>query len=518
MSRQAIIIGAGPAGLTAAYELLQRTDIVPIVLEMGQQVGGLSKTVVYKGNRMDIGGHRFFSKSDRVMSWWLDMLPLERKAAGQFSVPGAGAAPAPQEGPDPEQDDRVMLVGTRRSRIFFAGKFFDYPISLSPETLWKLGPVRAFRIGLSYAKRLLFPVKPVRNLEDFMINRFGDELYRTFFQSYTEKVWGVPCRQISAAWGAQRIKDVSIAKAIGHWLRRLVSSRQDLAQKELSTSMIERFLYPKFGPGQMWEEAARRIEARGGRVLFGQRVAGLRVEGDRVIGVEVIDESTGERKTWSGEFVFSSMPVRDLVRAMGEAPPAPVRAAAEDLSYREFIAVGLLVRGLKGGPMPDSWLYIQEPDVHLGRMQIYNNWSPYMIEDPGLTWLGLEYFCNQGDALWSLPDEEMLSLAVAELAHIGLLDLEQVVDGTVQRIEKAYPGYFGGYAKFPLIREFLDGLGNLFLIGRNGMHKYNNQDHSMLTAMIAVDNLAAGIADKSAIWSVNTEEEYLEEMGASEDA
>jgi protoporphyrinogen oxidase len=522
MSRRAIIIGAGPAGLTAAYELLTRTDIVPVILEQDAQVGGLSKTVVYKGNRMDIGGHRFFSKSDRVMAWWLDMLPLEARAMSDPAFAYPANHPHAGEGADPERDDRVMMVGVRRSRIFFAGKFFEYPISLSPQLLFRLGLVRSVRIASSYLRRALFPLAPVENLEQFMINRFGDELYHTFFASYTEKVWGVPCRDISANWGAQRIKDVSVARAILDWLQKRFGAGRGLAQKDVSTSMIERYLYPKFGPGQMWEEAAHRIEALGGQILHRKEVVGVRMEGGRVAAVEARDVSTGEVETHTGDLFFSTMPVRELIGAMGEAPPPEVRVVAGGLQYRDFMAVGLLVKRLKYGDgklAPDSWLYIQEPKVLLGRMQIYNNWSRYMIADPDLVWLGLEYFCNKGDALWNKPDAEMVALAADELASIGLIDRADVVDGSVQRMEKAYPGYFGSYARFPVIRKYVDSIENLFLIGRNGMHRYNNQDHSMLTAMAAVDNLLAGVTTRDNLWAVNSEEEYLEEMGGpSEEA
>lgn len=515
MSRKAIILGAGPAGLTAAHELLKRTEIVPVVLEKDAQVGGLSKTVMFKGNRMDIGGHRFFSKSDRVMQWWLEMLPLEKLEHREMSSAYheyVRALTQDAAGVDPKTEDQVMLVGTRHSRIFFAGKFFDYPISLTPKTLLNLGVWRSFKIGSSYLWRVLFPKRPVWNLEDFMINRFGDELYRTFFEAYTEKVWGVPCRQISAAWGAQRIKDVSVGRAILHWIRRGRGATSDLAQKDVSTSMIERFLYPKFGPGQMWEETARRVQERGGEVLLQRRVTGVHLEGNRVVSVEAVHVPTGQTETYPGDLFFSSMPIQDLIRGMGPDVPGSVQEAAVVLPYREFIAVGLLVKKLKPNQMPDSWLYIQEPGVKLGRMQIYNNWSRYMIHDPGKVWLGLEYFCNYGDSLWRMSDEAMIALAGQELAQIGLVDAADVIEGSVQRMEKAYPAYFKGYGRFPALRNFLDQIENLYLIGRNGMHKYNNQDHSMLTAMTAVDNLVEGIVSRENIWAVNTEEEYLEEM------
>ena len=520
MSRRAIIIGAGPAGLTAAYELLQRTDITPIVLEADHQVGGLSKTVVYNGNRMDIGGHRFFSKSDRVMAWWLDMAPIQKLDNPELTLQyhqRTHHVKFTAEGADPEREELVMLVGTRRSRIYFNGRFFEYPVSLSMNTLWNLGFMRTLRIGFSYLRRTLFPIRPVRHLEDFMINRFGDELYRTFFKAYTEKVWGTPCDQISAAWGAQRIKDVSAGKAVMHWLRKKTGiMKKDIAQKDVSTSMIERYLYPKLGPGQIWEEAARRIQEKGGRILPGRKVTALRVEGAHITGVTAMNTVERREEFYDGDLFFSSMPVKELIAAMGDAPPASVRQAAEELPYRDFITVGLLVKRLKigkNGRTNDSWLYIQEPDVHLGRVQFYNNWSRYLIRDPNLQWLGLEYFCNRGDPLWELSDTAFKELAEEELTRIGIIEPGVVVDAVVRRVEKAYPAYYGGFARFPEIRRYLDAFENLYCIGRNGMHKYNNQDHSMLTAMAAVDNIVAGITSKENIWAVNTEEEYLEEMG-----
>ena len=505
MSRRAIIIGAGPAGLTAAYELLERTDIIPVVIEQDGQVGGLAKTIFYKGNGLDIGGHRFFSKSGRVMAWWERMLPLERSAG--------------RAGPDPEQEDRVMLVRTRRSRVYFDGKLFDYPITLSARTLAGLGPGRALRIGASYLRRVMFPIHPVLNLEHFLVNRFGDELYRTFFKAYTEKVWGTSCREISAAWGAQRIKDVSVAKAIGHWLRGLWRQRGELAQQDVSTSMIERYCYPKLGPGQMWEQTAQHVRQRGGEILLHHRAVGIHIEGNRATGITVRNEETGAETAREGDIVFSSMPVQELVRALGDAAPAEVREAAEGLRYRDFITVGLQARRvtLEGGRPPngltrDGWFYIQEPSVRLGRLQFYNNWSAYLIRDPGQAWLGLEYFCNEGDGLWRQTDEAVMELGIRELAQLGFIDPEDVCDGIVVRVKKAYPAYVGAYERFPVIRAYMDRIENLFLVGRNGMHKYNNQDHAMLTAMTAVDNIVAGKTSKENIWAVNTEEAYLEEM------
>ena len=518
--RVAIIIGAGPAGLTAAYELLKRTDIKPTVLERSEYMGGIARTVEYKGNRIDLGGHRFFSKSDRVMNWWLRFLPLQPSAAGQ-AASDQSATPAVDvtETRNPEAVDLVMLVRQRRSRIYFLRRLFDYPISLTKDTIVKLGLARTLRIGVSYMRAAIWPIRHEQNLEQFFINRFGKELYRTFFQAYTEKVWGIPCDKISAEWGAQRVKGLSITKAVAHHLRKIFGKKQDLGQKELETSLIEQFLYPKLGPGQLWEEVARQVKEMGGEVLTGRLVNRIEHADGRLTAVEARNANTGEFSKFRGDFFFSTMAVKDLLQAMDPAPPAAIREVGDQLVYRDFLTVGLLCAGLKlredhaqaGTLIKDNWIYIQEPDVQLGRLQIFNNWSPYMVADKSKVWVGLEYFCFEGDELWTMPDDQLVQFGAQELAKIVIIDEAQVLDGTVLRMDKTYPAYFGSYDRFPEIRKYVDGLPNLFLIGRNGMHKYNNQDHSMLTAMVAVDNIARGSADKENVWAVNTEQEYHEE-------
>jgi protoporphyrinogen oxidase len=514
-----VIVGAGPAGLAAAWELLERTEVVPVVLEASEHMGGIARTVEYRGNRIDIGGHRFFSKSDRVMEWWLRFLPLQRlpEGAARITYQNASRPIAAGEGPDPEREDRVMLLRPRRSRIYHRRQLFDYPISLSPDTVRKLGIGRTFRIGLSYLRAAAFPIRPEENLEQFFVNRFGRELYRTFFKDYTEKVWGVPCERISAAWGAQRVKGLSITRAVLHFLRTaLRRGGGDVAQKGTETSLIEQFLYPKYGPGQMWDEVAAAVKARGGRVLTGRVVEGLERDGDRVRFVGVRNLATGDRERLAADWVFSSMPVKDLVAALDPPPPLAVRDLAAGLVYRDFVTVGLLLDRLRlrekdGSPLRDNWIYVQEPDVRVGRIQIFNNWSPWLVADPSKVWLGLEYFCDEGDALWRLADAELVELAAVELARIAIADREAVLDGVVLRMPKTYPAYLGTYDRFPELRAWLDGVENLFLVGRNGMHRYNNQDHSILTAMVAVDNIVAGRRDKANLWEVNTEEEYHEE-------
>jgi protoporphyrinogen oxidase len=502
MAKNAVIVGAGPAGLTLAWELRTRTDLHPVVLEKSEFMGGISRTVNYKGNRIDIGGHRFFSKSDRVMQWWLRILPVE--AAG---------------GPDPALTDRVMLVRNRLSRIYYLRRFFSYPLSLSLETIWNLGLWRTARAGVSYLWSMLFPIRPEKSLADFFVNRFGRNLYETFFRDYTEKVWGVPCDRISAEWGAQRIKSLSILRALLHMLKKLRPSR-DLSQKSTETSLIERFLYPKLGPGQLWEEVARQVREQGGEIHTGWNVDAVEHDGaGRVLAVRATHTGTGERRRLEGEWFFSTMPVRELVAALDPPAPAGIREISDGLIYRDFFTVGVLCRDLKlkdrtpEGPRPvkDNWIYIQEPGVQVGRLQIFNNWSPYMVADPNATWIGMEYFCNEGDALWSQSDAELIELAKSELAAISIADPADVLDATVIRMPKTYPAYFGAYDRFPELIEWSRQFHNLYLIGRNGMHRYNNQDHSMLAAMMAVDQIAAGRRDLDALWSLNTEQEYHEE-------
>jgi protoporphyrinogen oxidase len=568
MGKTAVIIGAGPAGLTAGLELLRRTDIKPIILEASEEIGGISRTIKYKGNRMDIGGHRFFSKSDRVMEWWVELMPPDVGDVGSephenqteisyqgkkrvVAVPAhlqeepvlRGAGPIDHHAAEeteledeldpeaaeilvmvaPHDPDLVMLIRPRKSRIYYLRKFFDYPITLTGTTLKNLGLVRTFRVGTSYLKSRVSQIAPEKSLEDFLINRFGRQLYLTFFKSYTEKVWGTPCNEISAEWGAQRIKGLSLTTAVKHFVKKALGGKRkgsgDLAQKGTDTSLIERFMYPKFGPGQLWEHVADQICKKGGEIHMPWRVDRIHCSADggvkRVVSIDAVNEK-GERRTFAGDYFFSTMPMRELVEAMDAPVPENVREVSAGLQYRDFITVGLLADRLKvkepdGGLLKDTWIYVQEPDVLLGRLQIFNNWSPYLVSDPTKVWIGLEYFCYDTDDLWKMPDEELKKFAIAEVAKIGILNAEDVSDGHVVRVPKTYPAYFGTYDRFDELREFTDGFENLFLVGRNGMHKYNNQDHSMLTAMTVVDGLVAGHVDKTALWGINTEQEYHEE-------
>ena len=525
----AVIAGAGPAGLTAALEMLRHSGYRPIVFESDSQVGGISKTVRYRGNRMDLGGHRFFSKSDWVMNWWQDILPVAADEASidpiMLGYQNAKRDFVPSRLAIDQGSDRCMLVRPRLSRIYYKRKFFDYPLKLSARTLGNLGLVSAGLIGTSYVKSRLLPRANEQTLEDFFINRFGERLYQTFFKDYTEKVWGVPCTEISAEWGAQRVKGLSITAALKHAVGSAFRAKGDVSQKDVETSLIERFLYPKFGPGQMWEEVADRVVSGGGTLHLRHKVIGIQRRGMTVTGVDVLDLESGEQFRQECQALISTMPMAELTRLL-QPEDAEVARIAAQLPYRDFMTAGLVVRrmrdtgrpdGIAQNGMPlDNWIYIQEPDVRLGRLQIFNNWSPFMVADPATVSLGLEYFCAEGDALWSMPDPQFLKFAAEELARIGLIDANDVLDGHVVRVPKAYPAYFGEYRQIGRVRNCLDQFVNVFPVGRNGMHRYNNQDHSMLAAKAAVDALVSGSTDKSALWAVNTEEDYHEEVRNTE--
>jgi protoporphyrinogen oxidase len=520
----AVIAGAGPAGLTAALELLRRSDITPIVFEADGQVGGISRTINYRGNRMDLGGHRFFSKSDWVMRWWQEILPVAegQSEAGEMMrlayqgrvkdiVPERLKAASP---------DAVMLVRQRLSRIFYRRRFFDYPLKLNAATVMNMGLLETLRVGLSYGRAQVARRSPEVSLEDFLINRFGDRLYRTFFKDYTEKVWGVRCGEISSEWGAQRIKGLSVTKALTHAIIGRWRSATDNAQRNTETSLIERFLYPKFGPGQMWEEVARRVARGGAAIHLDHSVVGIERSASAVTAVSVKDHATGSVRRVACDFFVSTMPIRDLTAMLQPDDPSVVHIA-DRLPYRDFMTAGLLLKRMKlngrcrataNGMPPDNWIYIQEPDVKIGRLQVFNNWSPALIADPDTIWLGLEYFCQEGDDLWAMGDGQFLDFAAKELETLQMIDRRDVLDGTVVRVPKAYPAYFGEYSEFGQIRAYLDRFSNLYPVGRNGMHRYNNQDHSMLAAKGAVDSIIAGGRGRADIWQINAEATYHEEL------
>ncbi len=508
-----LIIGGGPAGLTAAYEFLRQTDVIPLVVEQSEHLGGISRTEQIEGNRIDIGGHRFFSKSDRVMEWWQDFMPVQSDQ-DQVQISYHNKKRKIDTTRTADNPDNVMLIRKRKSRIYHNKQFFNYPISLSFDTLKKLGLLNTFHIGRSYLYSAAFPVRNVETLEDFFINRFGKRLYQTFFKDYTEKVWGVPCTKITAEWGAQRIKGLSVTKTLLDAAKKMVASKSkkvDINQKKTETSLIEYFLYPKYGPGQMWELVAERIEELGGMVLKQRKAVKLCGDGRSIQSVGVENILTGVVEDIKVDYVLSSMPIKHLVKAFTHKVPKKVEKVATGLNYRDFITVGLLLDELIFD-LDDTWIYIQESYVKVGRLQVFNNWSPHMVADAGKTWIGLEYFCTVGDDIWNLKDEELVQLALKELKILEFVKQDAVQRlSKVIRAPKAYPGYFGTYSEFSVVREYLDGFENLFLAGRNGLHKYNNQDHSMLTAMKVVELIKKGETDKSPVWEINTEENYNEE-------
>lgn len=521
-----VIIGGGPAGLTAAWELVKdggENQFDVTVLEATDTFGGISRTVKHQGNRMDIGGHRFFSKDDRIMDWWKEVLPLQGAPSYDDKKLGRHHDLEPG-GPDPELTDRVMLKRHRVSRIYWNHHFFDYPISLSAGTLKAMGFKLTMEAGFSYLKSLVHKL-PEDNLENFYINRFGRKLYSMFFEGYTEKLWGRHPREISADWGAQRVKGLSIMGVLKNAVLKLLPQKRDSRQVE--TSLIEEFWYPKLGPGQLWETVEQRNVEHGVHVITDARVVGLNEEGGQITSV-VYQKADGKELTLKADQVISSMPIKDLVNAIdrqSRGTDQEMVRVANGLPYRDFVTVGLLIRHLRirnttkmktlGDPpiVPDCWIYVQDPGYKMGRIQIFNNWSPYMVKDVDRTvWIGLEYFCEEGDEFWRMSDKETTDFAIRELARMGIINgSSDVLDSHRERVVKAYPAYFDTYEQMPDLIRWLDSFGNLYCVGRNGQHHYNNQDHSMATSMEAVNNIKSGRADKTNVWNVNTERSYQEE-------
>ncbi len=469
-----VIIGAGPAGLTAAYDL-NNLRIKSVVLEKDDVVGGISRTVRYNDYLFDIGGHRFFTKVDSVERMWKEVL-------------GAN-----------------LLRRDRRSRIFYNKKFFDYPLKPA-NALRGLGLWNSALIILSYIQVKIFPIREDKTFEDWISNRFGRRLYKTFFKSYTEKVWGIPCSQISAEWASQRIKGLSVKTALKN---ALIRSNTRYGGEVVKT-LIDSFQYPKYGPGMMWETVAGEV-SRGMCQLYTEtKVDKIIWSENKVSAVAYTD--AGHTHLLAGTHFISSMPVRELIEKLDPRPPSDVIDAAAKLNYRDFITVALIVdvKNL----FSDNWIYIHDPDVKVGRVQNFKNWSPYMVPDPNRTCIGLEYFCFEGDDLWETPDRDLIELGKREMEALGLVPAGSVIDGAVVRMPKAYPVYDDHHsAALATIRRFLDGMGNLQVVGRNGMHKYNNQDHSMFTSMLAVKNIMGGSHD---LWSVNVDRVYHEEVTADE--
>jgi protoporphyrinogen oxidase len=469
--KKVVIIGAGPAGLTAAYELCKE-GVPSVVLEKDDVVGGISRTVNYKGYLFDIGGHRFFTKVKAVDDMWREVLGEKR-----------------------------FLRRSRLSRIYYNKKFFFYPLKAT-NALLGLGLWNCIMMVASYAKAQVFPAKEELSFEDWISNRFGKRLFETFFKTYTEKVWGMPCNEISADWAAQRIKGLSLISTI----RNALLASQGKQKGEVIKTLIDAFDYPEKGPGMMWEMVAEKIQKQESDLKMKSSVEKILWRQGKVTALEI--EVEGQKEQVSGTDFISSMPIQELVRKMEPAPPQEVQEAADKLSYRDFLTVSLIVN--KSDLFKDNWIYIHDSDVKVGRIQNFKNWSPSMVPDPNKTCLGLEYFCFEGDGLWTMDDKDLIDLGAKELGILGLVDPNDIEDGAVVRMPKAYPVYDGVYVEaVNTIREFLAGMPNLYLVGRNGMHKYNNQDHSMLTAMLSVKNILGANYD---VWGVNVDNEYHEEM------
>ena len=512
--KKVIIIGAGPAGLTAGYELLKdnKEEYEVIILEATEEIGGISKTVKYNGNRMDIGGHRFFSKDQRVMDFWEELMPIQGENSFDDEKLGR-EKPLKEGGPNPEKEDKVMLFRTRVSRIYCFKKFFDYPISIKFQTFKNMGLKRSLKAGFSYMKTI-FVKKKEDSLENFFINRFGKVLYGMFFEKYTEKLWGRHPKEISADWGAQRAKGVSIKAVIKDGFSKLFGKKGN--NKDVETSLIEQFWYPKYGPGQLWEILAEKVESLGGQIKKGYNVQKINIHNYEIKSVEcVIDGKIEEIK---GDI----MPLKDLVLGFsGDEIEENALEIAKGLPYLDFQTVGVLVNKMKiknetkmktlGNIVPDCWIYIQEPDVRMLRMQIFNNWSPYLLKDAENTvWIGLEYTCIEGDKYWEMSDEEFSNFAINELVSMDIVDKKDIIDTHRERVKKAYPAYFDTYENIDKLIEYLNKFNNLYCIGRNGQHRYNNMDHSMATAFETVKNIKEGIQNRDNIWNVNTEKEYHE--------
>ena len=529
------VIGAGPAGLAFADRIKKLDKSVSIdIYEKSKYIGGISKTVNYKNNRIDIGGHRFFSKSDEVMQWWANKFPIDPSTIDKNSLSSItyrnesrtidGFRVATEE---EIKKGRVLLLRKRKSRILYQRKMYDYPLKLNKRTFKNIGFKRIIFIGISYLiSKINF--KEPNNLEEFIISKFGRKLYSMFFESYTYKVWGRKPNQISADWGAQRIKGLSITKLVFDILKKMFAfikndSNNSIGQKNTETSLIERFLYPKFGPGQMWEEVAKDLENEGVKIYKDCLVKELTLDkSEKKIKNIVIKNKNGELSSLDYDYVISTMPISELMNSItGDKKsilfPKEIQDIAKNLPYRDFITVGLLLENLsdpEGQFLDDTWIYVQESDVKVGRLQIFNNWSPFLVSDQTKKWVGLEFFCDEGDEIWNKSNSELINLAKEEMAKLKLCTQNDFIDGTVLRERKTYPAYFDSYENFDQLKDKFDEISNIFLIGRNGMHKYNNQDHSMLTGFRAAEFIIGNQTSKEikkTLWEINAEKEYHEE-------
>ena len=522
MKKNIVIIGAGPAGLTAGYEILKQDknkEYNITILEAGDTVGGISKTVSLGDKYLvDTGIHRFFSKSEKVNEIWQELLPIQSKPAYDDIILNTKKK-FPKEGSDPEKEDNSMLIKNRVTRIYYNNKFFDYPVTLSLDTIRKLGFIKIVKVGFTYIKACIFKKKET-SLENFYINRFGSELYKTFFKNYTTKVWGISPAEISSDWGAQRVKGISIIEIFKDIFRKKCKSKNN---KNTEVSLIESFLYPKLGAGQIWQVMADKIEEMGGKIILNSKVTKIYKEQNQIKRINYVEKN--EIKQLEADILISSMPIKNLFESIGkENIDSKVYESAVNLPYRDFIVVYLLVDKLKlknetniktmGNIIPDDWIYIQDDSVKLGRMQIFNNWSPYLFkskeEMSKKALISLEYFASVGDELWEKTEKEMCKFGAKEALKIGIIENDNVELSKSIKIEKAYPSYFGTYKNMEQIKNYLNTIDNLYCIGRNGQHRYNNMDHSMLTGIETANNIINKNSSKENVWNVNTEKEYHE--------
>ena len=505
--KTAVIIGAGPAGLSAAYSLIDKTDIIPIIIEKDDVVGGISKTVFYDNNGTDIGPHRFFTKSQEVMDFITSFLPLQGKPAKDDILLNREFEES--AGSNPETEDLVLLKRKRFSRIYYLKKFFDYPISLKPRLFFNLGLIRTLKIGFSYIKSCFVKRKEV-SLEDFMINHFGKVLYELFFEKYTQKVWGKHPSDIPKDWGSQRIKGVSLFKIL---LKAVLAPFNKILKKESERSLVEEYYYPKFGASQLWNLMAEKIINAGGQIKLNSKVERFYNDDKQIYSV-VLDN--GEEI--KADYVISSMPIKDLINGM-QYVPDNVKQIADNLEYRNYILVSLLANkiNLKNDTKyptindiaPDSWIYMQEEDIVAGRLHIMNNFTPYVIEDyKNKVLINLEYFCSEGDELWTKSQNDMINFGISELEKLNILTKDDVINSKYISVDKAYPAYFGAYKDFDTVKDFLNKFNNIYCIGRNGQHKYNNMDHSILSGLKVAEAIKA--EDENLLWDVNTDKDYQE--------
>jgi protoporphyrinogen oxidase len=512
MKKNIVIIGAGPAGLTCAYKLLSNNKNINVtIIEEDSSVGGISKTVNYKGNRIDIGGHRFFTKNKEVEDLWLSLLPLQGYPSLDDKILNT-KKDFSNNNLNPEKDDKVMLIRNRVSRIYYNKKFFDYPINLSFKTIKNLGFNTTCICGTSYIKSSIFKLKEL-NLENFYINRFGKKLYSMFFKDYTTKVWGRSPSEIDSSWGSQRVKGVSIIKVITDYFKRLFK----IKDKNKETSLIEKFYYPKYGPGELYEELSKRIINLGGKIIFNSKVIKINNLNNNITSITYITNS--KEKTINCDILVSSMPLKDLINGMNSIPNK-IKNISSNLPYRDFITVGVLLPKLDlinkssiktiHGSVPDNWIYIQDNGVKVGRIQIFNNWSPYMVKDPINTiWIGLEYFCQENDDFWNLPDKKIKHLVLVELKKMGI-SKSKILDSVVIRVKKAYPAYFDSYKDIDKLRKYLNKIDNLYCIGRNGTHSYNNMDHSIYSGIVCANMIKNNNHNLDKLWNINVDKSYQE--------